>query len=178
MAEDVKNMELDPRLFKGDAKIAAQHFVDKWPRDLLLWALDVRVGEYMATCEGCNRKIASKELIYVDADQYGDEDWEQDDDTQILHEVTFIDSRERYHTCPGGGCAYPKETPEQVTPYFKDWAFNEEVETGIRRWYGKETEKLEKVIADRDRMQAAFNAGRSIVDEHGELLEEFDVKRY
>lgn len=180
-------MTLDPRLFKGSEQTAAPHFLKKWPRELLLWALDIKIGDYFASCEGCNRKITAKELVYVEAHQYtpqpelGDYDdgrgWNfEDKETQILHEVIFTDNRGRWHHCPGGGCALPQETPEEVTAYHREWAFDDKYPESAKKWHGKNAESYEKAIAGWERMQEAFRAKRPIVDEFGELLPEFESK--
>ena len=179
-------MTLDPRLYKGSEQTAAPHFEKKWPKDLLLWALDIQIGEYFASCEGCNRKVTAKELMFVEAHEFtpdldhefdDERNWNREDqETQILHEVIFTDNRGRWHHCPGGGCALPKETPEEVTAYHREWAFDDKYPESAKTWHGKNVESYEKAIAGWKRMQEALRAKRPIVDEFGELLPEFESK--
>lgn len=138
---------------------------------LLRWALTIKEGDYIATCEGCNRKVAD---IEVGWNNEGFWSRSKPNNTWVVSEVGFTDTRGRIHYCPGGGCAYPAETPEEVTAYFRGWAFDGDPEGRIRHWNGNDHERTNKQIAELRVLQEALRSGRPIVDEHGELLPEFD----
>ncbi len=112
------------KLYKGKKRICLKHLCSEFKR-LLKWALTINVGDYIATCEGCNRKVAKIEYIW-----YNEALWRGKNKPNAhwwLAEVALTDTNGRYHVCPGGGCALPKETVEQIKSYFKnDW--NEDVE--------------------------------------------------
>lgn len=141
---------------------------------LLRWAMSVKVGSYIGTCEGCNRKVAD---IEVDWNNEGFWSRSKANKTWFVSEVCFTDTRGRLHYCPGGGCAYPAETPEEVTAYFREWAFAEDAEGRIRHWNGESVDGIERTnrqIAELHELQLALREGRPIVDVHGELLQAFD----
>lgn len=182
-------------LYKGDRSIAIEYFRQdrdgnkyyRNKRKLLKWAMSIKVGDYIATCEGCNRKVTEIEPEYVELETYLDEESDlgrlvfgervEPTGTLVLDEVRFTDTNGRWHHCPGGGCAYPAETPEQVTKYFTDWAVDPGREKQIRHWWGEKPENAERLQQELDswqQMLRAITAGAPIVDEHGELLPEFD----
>lgn len=188
------------QLYRGNREIAIQYWRDdndssykRRMRKLLKWALSVKVGDYIGTCEGCNRKVTeiAPEFVeleeFIDVEESGDgeshlvigsSDGEfKPTDTEILREVQFTDTNGRWHHCPGGGCAYPAETPEQVTAFFREWAFDPKREERIRHWWGDKDQELQQALDDWQQMLAAFKAGEPIVDEHGELLPKFDRAR-
>jgi len=142
-------------------------------RRLFKWALEVKEGDYIGTCEGCNRKVTEIEADFIDVNEFREKP-HTGPETFILYEVQFTDTNGRWHHCPGGGCAYPAKTPEQVTAYFREWAFYEKREERIRHWHGKDERAAEKVIADWQKLLKALKSDQPIVDEHGELLPEFD----
>ena len=163
-------------LYQGDRRAAVEYFRTsrgRYNRSLFKWALEVEVGDYIGTCEGCNRKVTEIEPQFVNAN-YFRENPHTGPETFVLYEVQFTDTNGRWHHCPGGGCAYPAETPKEVTTYFRQWAFNEKREERIRHWHGKDEKAVKKAIADWQKMLKALEAGRPIVDEHGELLPAFD----
>jgi len=165
---------LSKRLYKGKKRLAKKLLAPRRQK-LLLWALSIKPGDYIATCEGCNRKVEKIEESW--ANEGG---WRRGkpNKTWVLNEVVFIDTNGRMHHCPGGGCAYPAETPEEVVDYHKEWAFYEKREERIRFWYGKDVDRAEKSIAHWLTMKEALESGKPIVDEHGELLPEFDRSPY
>lgn len=166
------------KLYKGERAIAIGYFRERGPRlrKLLKWALTVKVGDYIGTCEGCNRQVEEIEPIFIDVMEFQDSDEEEGTETgtQILYEVMFTDTNGRFHYCPGGGCAYPKESPEQVTNYFKSVTLRPEREQELRHWFGKNNKDLQKALDRLGKFRAAFAADKPIVDKDGELLKEFD----
>lgn len=168
---------LDPRLFRGDKATALKYFGNR-ARDaeLLLWALDVKPGEYIATCEGCNRRVAESKPRYTYVHVYV-EGVPETDETQVLHEVRFTDTKGKWHHCPGGGCAHPKQTPEEVTEYQSEWAFDPEYPENLKEWYGTSAEagpRIERAKAKWIQMRETLERGEPIVDNFGELLPQFD----
>lgn len=162
---------LSKKLYKGKKRLA-KRFLRGGDQRILLWALSVKPGDYIATCEGVNRKVAEVEPEWIN------EGWwcrSKPNKTRILREVRFTDTRGRWHHCPGGGCAYPAQTPEEVTDYWRDYAFDEREEDRIRHWYGKDEERIQKALAYQARLRGALEDGQPIVDEHGEFLPEFEA---
>jgi hypothetical protein len=171
-----------PKLWRGKKRLAKKMLgprafsIDNPNRTvrLLRWAMTIKPGDYIATCEGCNRQVASIEPQWKNEGR-----WRRCklNKTWFLSEVCFTDTRGRLHYCPGGGCAYPKETPEEVTQYFREWAAPGQ-EDSLRQWFGEEHDALQKSLEDLEKLRAALRDGRPIVDEHGELLPEFDKPKY
>lgn len=161
------------KLWKGKKRLAKRMLGSRLGSRfrLLTWALTIKEGDYIATCEGCNRKVTK-----IEVDWRNEGIWRRSraNKTWFVDEVCFTDTRGRLHFCPGGGCAYPAETPEEVTAYFREWAFDECAEERIRHWNGEDIERAERQIAEMNVMRVALQEGRPIVDEHGELLPEFD----
>ncbi len=158
------------KLWVGKKRLAmrrmpAQH------RRLMQWALSVKPGDYVGTCEGCNRKVAKIDFV----DWVNEGTWRgRPNKTWFVSEVSFEDTHGRLHHCPGGGCAYPPETPEAVTSYFRGWAFDKGSEEFLSHWFAGQPEKIEAGLARLREFQEALRSGAPIVDEHGELLPQFD----
>lgn len=158
-------MSLDNRpkkLWKGKKRLALKHLW-KGKRHVLEWAITISPGDWIATCEGTNRQVKEVEYSWFHVGKR----------TKVLSEVWFTDTRGGTHCCPGGGCALPKETIPEIETYYKGWieAVNEDPDC-ISGWdpEGKFKRTLEG-------MQKKFEEGNTIVDEHGELLPEFDRKQ-
>jgi len=150
------------RLWRGKSRLAKK-FIGR-SRSILEWAIGISPGDWIGTCEGCNRQV--KEIEYI---------WENEGDfrrmkknkTWVLFEVEFFDSKGGSHYCPGGGCAFPKQSSEMIEDYYKGWirAF-EDPNTPIC-----DDDKFRQKI---NLMKEAFANGKSIVDGNGEFLPEFD----
>lgn len=93
------------KIYNGKKRVAYKYIVKSYI-PILKWALTVNVGDYIATCEGCNRKVASIKYEFTNIGKQ-----------RVLNEVVFEDTNGGIHYCPGGGCAYPKETRDQVVAY-------------------------------------------------------------
>ena len=141
---------------------------------MLRWALTIKPGNYIATCEGCNRQVVSVEHRWENVGW-----WTRcrPNKTWLLSEVCFTDTHGGMHWCPGGGCAYPAETPEEVTSYFREWSAIGR-EDQLRHWFNNEQEKSQRALEDLEKLRSALRDGRPIVDGYGELLLEFDKQRY
>lgn len=148
------------RLWYGKKRLALK-FIG-WDRKILAWAMSVKPGDFIATCEGCNRRVTEVQPKWANEGY-----WKRGkpNRTWIVHEVQFTDSHGRWHYCPGGGCAYPKQTPAEVTAYYRHIALD------------KPNIAMEKDWGwfDRfERIRQALRTGAPIVDEFGEFLPEFD----
>jgi len=109
------------KMWKGKKRIALKG-TSKWMRTVYKWLLNAKPGDYVATCEGCNRKIAKIEYEVI---QYGKH--------RVLNGGGITDTHGRWHSCPGSGCALPPETREQLAAYqdamnadeafCKEWGF-------------------------------------------------------
>jgi len=103
------------RWYKGKKRLAKKLLGKQlW---LIKWALTIKPGDYIATCEGCNRKVTEVEYDWINEGLFRRG---KKNKTRVICEVRFTDTNGQWHNCPGGGCAYPAETPEQVTAYFKE----------------------------------------------------------
>lgn len=82
---------------------------------MLKWALTVKVGDYIGTCLGHNRQVAKIEYLWINEGLWSrckqNRSW-------FLEEVIFQDTTGGSHTCPGGGCAFPPESVEQILEYW------------------------------------------------------------
>lgn len=166
------------KLWRGKKRLAKKVLgrLNSRSNTLIQWALTVKPGDYIATCEGCNRQVAKVEPSWYNVGQWLHG---RPNKTYFLHEVVFTDTRGRMHPCPGGGCAYPAETPEEVTKYFREWAFETAGEDRLRQWYGEDDEsadRLNHAIEQLKKFREALTSGQPIVDAHGELLPEFEEK--
>jgi len=112
-------------LYKGKSRLCKKLF-HSFDKDLLTWALSVKVGDYISTCEGCNRKVASIGYFWNNEGL-----WQRGKKNRnwFLSEVVFTDSNGRKHYCPGGGCASPKESNEMIINRFKEhWSITVELD--------------------------------------------------
>lgn len=162
------------KLYKGKKRLAMSMMPARH-RKLMEWALSIKPGDYIATCEGCNRKVAKIDFI-----EWRNEGWWnrcKPNKTWFVGEVSFEDTHGNLHHCPGGGCAYPAETPQEVTEYFRAWAFDKASEEFLFSWWGKDQDTINEGLETLRKFQEALRTGAPIVDEHGELLPEFDRKR-
>jgi len=159
------------KLYAGKKRLAMR-MLPALHRRLIEWALTIKPGQYIGTCDGCNRKVAK--IDFVEWRNEGLWRRSRPNKTWFVAEVTFEDTHGYLHHCPGGGCAYPAETPEEVTRYFREWAFAKESEEFLAHWYVGQRDKIEAGLAKLRRFQDALRTGAPIVDEHGELLPEFD----
>lgn len=137
--------------------------------EMLRWACGVKVGEYIGTCEGHNRKVAA-----IDPDWSNVGSWRGRGEKRLQHyflrEVVFTDTKGSWHYCPGGGCAFPAETPEQITEdkrSFYSAVLNDEIE------YYKD-DLIKQQYAEKIMNRLTHNL--PIVDEFGKIISELDRK--
>lgn len=155
------------KLFKGKKRLALKR-INTRHREILTWALSVKPGDYVASCEGTNRKVAKVKPIWRNEGEFMRGNPNR---TYFLDEVIIEDTHGRWHTIPG--CATYPETPEEVTAYQREWAIEWGTES-VNSWFKDNPERLEKALGEIAKFQKAFYENRAIVDEHGELLPEFD----
>lgn len=162
------------RLWRGKKRYAMRLF-SRFGADyvrMLRWGLTVKIGDYIGTCEGVNRKVAKIEPWWFDEGMFMRG---KRSGTTFLREIMFTDTRGRTHYCPGGYCAYPQETPEQITEFFRNWTSNNgEI---LRNVYGS-TSIADAAIARAEAIKTAISCGLPIVDSHGELLPEFELTHF
>jgi len=142
------------KLWEGNKRLALS-FLGK-RKEILTWAIGVRIGDYIATCEGCNRKVDDIEYIWKNegASRRG-----KPNKTWVLDEVIFTDTNGRVHYCPGGGCALPKESIKEIEQYHRELIEEYKDDKGARL-----SQRLLK-------MKDALDNGRPVVDEYGEYIE-------
>jgi len=97
--------EKPSKIYKGKKRIALKG-TSMWMRKVFNWLINTKPGDYVATCEGCNRKIAKIEYKVVRYRKH-----------QTISGGSITDTNGRNHSCPGGGCALPPETPEEINAY-------------------------------------------------------------
>ena len=151
------NRQRPKKIWTGRKRKAFKHI---WKRrvPILNWAISINPGDWIATCEGTNRQVKNIEYHWITLGQR----------TSVLFEVVFTDAHDTIHYCPGGGCALPRESIEAIEAYYKNWI--KAAEDNSFAWDdGSFKNQLEL-------MKERFEAGKSIVDENGELLPEFDHK--
>jgi len=132
----------------------------------LEWAIAIKPGDWIGTCEGCNRQVTEVEPIWVNEGRFRRG---KPNKTRVVFEVRFTDNHGRWHYCPGGGCAFPPESVEKIEAYYKAWVADAKKED--LQW---DDGTFRARLA---RMEQAFAEGRPIVDSHGEFLPEFDNRR-
>jgi hypothetical protein len=157
-----------PRLWTGKSRLGKK-IVGRY-RKILEWAVTIEPGDWIATCEGCNRQVTDIEIYWINEGlsrtTRNYEAGHRKNKTWAVEEVRFTDTRNRWHSAPGGGCAFPKETNEQIEAYYKAWI--KQAKQDKLMW---DDEKFHARLA---KMEQAFASGLSIVDENGQFLPEFD----
>lgn len=166
-----------PRLWYGKKRLAKRLVREgtSYTR-LLRWGLTIKPGDYIATCEGTNRKVAEVEIEWKNEGR-----WRRGkpNKTWFLFEIVFTDTRGGWHYCPGGGCSSPAEPPEVVNRYLTNYALQQLTPEGrqsLEEW--TRPEDLPKVLERLARTEQAIKEGRPLVDEFGEILPEFDRLTY
>lgn len=149
------------KLYRGKKRLAAKFLHSDRQKDLE-WALTIKPGDYIGTCEGCNRQVVSIRQIWRNEGQHSRG---KSNKTWFLDEMVFIDTHGHLHYCPGGGCAFPAEPPQKVTDFFRGFFANPDLAISL---VSKSCQAFRK----------AFQEGRPIVDVHGELLPEFEEGTY
>lgn len=89
-------------------------------RKILKWAITIRPGDYIATCQGYNSKVISIEYFWRDYRVSETGKVCKLRRGRMLYEVCFKVTGGLFHYAPGGGCAGPKETNEQIIAFHVD----------------------------------------------------------
>ena len=150
------------KTWRGKSRLAKKYYGRS---KILDWAISINPGDWIATCEGCNRQVANIEYEWCNVG-----DWfkkPRDASTWVLREVIFTDTHGTTHCCPGGGCALPRESIEAIEAYQKEWA--DYILNNSER-HSKET------IEAASRNNDALKNGGSVVDKNGEYLPLFDSR--
>jgi len=122
-----------------------------WHGKVLLWGLTVKPGDYIGSCEGFNRKVESINYVWEDIGHWNND---KKNGHWFLYEIEFTSTSGRMHCCPGGGCAFPPETNEQIKEY---WLRS--------NWSDPEPSWV--------KIQNSIREGMSFIDEFGEILASF-----
>jgi|GEM_PF-6263175 len=157
-----------PKLYRGKKRLA-KRYLGKRDSELLRWALTIKPGDYIGTCEGSNRQVTSVEV------QWSNEGvWSRGkpNRTYFLDQIRFTDTNQRWHHCPGGLCAFPAIKPEEVhrwwTTALEDRIKNQEE---FEKLY--QPEAYPEVISRVLELDKAVKEGCSLVDSFGEILPQF-----
>ncbi len=146
------------KLYRGKKRLCMRH-IPSMDREILRWALSVKPGDYIGTCFGYNSKVTEIVPMWRNEGKYyrnkKNKNW-------FLEEVRFTDTKGRWHFCPGGGCAFPPETPKFITEYFLN--YYKDFLNNPSDW--EDPVRAQKIVS-------AIEGGIPIVNEFGELLPEF-----
>lgn len=139
------------RLWRGKAKLARkQLFYD------FSYFVNVKIGDYIASCEGCNRKVADVKYYWENEGYFRRL---KPNRTWYLHEIEFIDTNGHSHYFPG--CVSQPETVKEINDFHLAYL---------------------EVIKHEDRNESdlliskALENNQPIVDDFGEYLPEFDTR--
>ena len=152
------------RLWKGKGRLLKQHFWENKIR-LLQWALKLQSGDYFGACSGCNRKVGTIEPVWMNYGQWHGKG-RNHSKSWFINEVKITDTLGCSHFCPGGGCAFPKETAERIRDYNTRFVIDrlKEFESpSVTPWDDEELPILK-------RQMEKIHSGHQIVDEFGEFL--------
>ncbi len=102
------------KIFHGKKRLCKKSIRRDWR--ILNWAITVKVGDYIGTCTGTNAQVAKIEYHWANegARRY------KPNRSWYLDEIGFHDTKGGFHFCPGGGCAFPPESPEQILKYYQE----------------------------------------------------------
>ena len=153
------------KLWRGKKRIALK-WLASWEKPQLEWAINIKPGDWIGTCNGCNRQVVDIQYRWYSSRCYNP--CGTNIKTQIISEVRFEDTNGRWHYCPGGGCAFPVESIDEIESYYKGWIKLAKKDTSALCW---DDGKFESELK---RMEKIFNAGDSILDNNGQFLPEFD----
>lgn len=131
--------------------------------EMMVWAMSIKPGDYINTCGGCNRQVAEIEPRWENEGHWSRS---KPNKTWVLFEVGFTDVRGQYHICPGGGCAGPKYSLDELMIEKMFLYGNEQriAEAKVGGWWDER----------HDRIYQAIKSGKPIFDEFGEFLPQFD----
>ncbi len=98
------------KLYKGKKRLA-KYFLPPWKQRILKWALSLKVGDTIGTCEGRNRTIKEIQIEWANEGK-----WRRGrpNKTWALADVIFTDENGRWHHCPGGGCVSEPYTEKEL----------------------------------------------------------------
>jgi len=150
------------RLWRGKKRLALS-FLGK-RISIIDWALGLKGGDYVATCEGCNRRVKEINTLWINEGRFKRC---KPNKTLIVYEVEVIDSNDNSHYCPGGGCVFPKQSVEEINAYYLECGRMLELHPNwLDGWVEMRANLLKKI--------EAVQTGQPIVDEFGEFLPKFD----
>lgn len=132
------------RWYHGKKRVVCKTFNLQFRR-VMAWAVNVKPGDYISTCQGCNRKVELVRLLRVNIGRR----------TRVAIDADFVDTHGCHHdpvTCAG-----PPWTVAQVISNFRSYKqLRDFPDDNLRRIHER------------------LDAGLPIVDEYGELLPELD----
>lgn len=140
------------KIYKGRKRIAKKK-LDKYDWKWINFFAQLKVGDWIHTCEGFNRRIESIEY-----------DWARiGPKTSVIYDIVFTDSNNRCHFVSGAGCVFPKVSNQEIIDYWMDNWLNTEDSWGFAD-YAK-------------RMKEALDKGLPVLSENGEPLINPDTKQ-
>lgn len=139
------------KLWRGKKRLAVP-MVNESDIDtqLLRWAMTVKPGDYIYTCEGCNRKVEEIEVLWANEGLWNRR---RRNNTYFLREVEFTDTHGRIHDATN--CAYPPVSVESIVKYFREFPVEEWEPKGF-------------ILPPA--LKEALRSGAPITDVHGEFL--------
>jgi len=119
---------------------------------LINWALSLKPGDYFSSCAGHNRQVKSTRPHWSNDGRFR---YGRTNKHWFIWSVEIIDTLNGFHKCDGSGCAMPAESNETIMNNYREWI------------------ELPHFSERMDRIAKAIKSGKSILNEHGELLTEF-----
>lgn len=144
------------KLYRGKWKYARRHYYGSMSMARLQWALSLKPGDYISTCEGCNRYVTSIKVTWCNDGRWR---YGKSNKHSFIEDVEFTDSKGRVHYLSGHGCVMPQESEQELMQGYHE---------GLQYWEGHELTERQQMFKE------ALESGKTILDCQGELLPEFD----
>lgn len=154
------------KIYKGKKRLAKKLLYSRKKR-LLEWAVTLQPGDWVASCEGCNRQVKDVTVTWVNEGEFNRG---KPNKTWVVWEVEVLDTAGGFHTAPGGGCVMPPESVKEIEDYHHNFARAVKENPDYLSGFPELRESALK-------FKKALDEGRPIVDENGQYLPEFDRKR-
>lgn len=148
------------KIYRGKIRLAKAAIGNKNFREITE-ACSLKIGDYIGTCEGFNRKIHKIEYSWMNLNQ---ELGHKPGRTEVIYEVNFVDRNGGMHFFPSPGCVNAPKKPEDIQRWFNGF-----INSGHMGLCGFSV-KIER------EMRNALESNQLITDSFGEILPKFDKK--
>jgi hypothetical protein len=139
------------RLYRG-SKFAFYRRVPRWQRELLKWVVTLKPGDVFGACTGLNHYVKEIKIHWRRIGRR----------SRFIEEVCLIDTTDRWHWAPGGGCVCKPYTVEEIKTFFIE---------GLEYWEenGWDPEGKTRKLVE------CFKADIPVLDSNGVLLPDAPV---